>query len=143
MLMQNLGQCTIDLFARRTNHQLPRFYSYKPDPEAEAIDAQIQPWAGEIGYAFPPFNLVARCLRKVTHEAATITLVHVCPVWPAQPWYAQLLQLVVSDPHSPPHNCRSLNRTRGSGTPTGDQQNPFACQSEGIRQDFLAKGLSG
>ena len=96
MLMRDLGQCTIDLFASRTNHQLPRFYSYKPDPEAEAIDALIQPWAGEIGYAFPPFNLVAKCLRKVIHEAATITLV--CPVWPTQPWYAQLLQLVVATP---------------------------------------------
>ena len=88
--------CTIDLFASRTNHQLPRFYSYKPDPEAEAIDAPIQPWAGEIGYAFPPFNLVAKCLRKVIHEAATITLVY--PVWPTQPWYAQLLHLVVATP---------------------------------------------
>ena len=96
ILMRDLGQCTIDLFASRTNHQLPRFYIYKPDPEAEAIDALIQPWAGEIGYAFPPFNLVAKCLRKVIHEAATITLV--CPVWPTQPWYAQLLQLVVATP---------------------------------------------
>ena len=48
-----------------------------------------------------------------------------------------------SDPHSPPHDRRSLNRTRGSGTSTGDPQNPFACQLEGIRQDLLAKGLSG
>ena len=94
--MRDLGRCTIDLFASRTNHQLPRFYSYKPDAEAETIDARIQPWAGEIGYAFPPFNLVAKCLRKVIHEAATITLV--CPVWPTQPWYAQLLHLVVATP---------------------------------------------
>ena len=48
-----------------------------------------------------------------------------------------------SHPHSPPHDRRSLNRTTGSGTPTGDQQNPLACRLEGIRQDLLAKGLSG
>ena len=48
-----------------------------------------------------------------------------------------------SHPHSPPHDRRSLNRTTGSGTPTGDQQNPFACRLEGIRQDLLAKGLLG
>ena len=95
-LMNRLGQCTIDLFAGRTNHQLPRFFSYKPDPEAEAIDALAQPWAIEIGYAFPPFTLIAKCLRKVIHEKATITLV--CPVWPTQPWYVQLLQLVVDTP---------------------------------------------
>ena len=92
MLMRDLGRCTIDLFTSRNNHQIPRFYSYKSDPEAEAIDALIQPCAGEIGYAFPPFNLVAKCLRKVIHEAATITLVG--PVWPTQPWYAQLIHLV-------------------------------------------------
>ena len=48
-----------------------------------------------------------------------------------------------SHPHSPPHDRRSLNRTTGSGTPTGDQQKPLACRLEGIRQDLLAKGLSG
>ena len=96
ILMRDLSRCTINLFARRTNHQLPRFYSYKPDPEVETIDALIQPWAGEIWYAFPPFNLVAKCLGKVIHEGATITLV--CPVLPTQPWYAQILQLVVATP---------------------------------------------
>ena len=40
--MRDLGGCTIDLFARRTNHQLPRFNSYKPDPAAEAEAASIQ-----------------------------------------------------------------------------------------------------
>ena len=48
-----------------------------------------------------------------------------------------------SHPHSPSHDRRSLNRTTGSGTPTGEQQNPFACRLEGIRQGILAKGFSG
>ena len=48
-----------------------------------------------------------------------------------------------SHPHSPSHDCGSLNRTTGSGTPTGKQQNPFASRLEGIRQGLLAKGLSG
>ena len=115
MLMRDLGQCTIDLFASRTNHHLLRFYSYKPDPEAAAIDALIQPWAGEIGYAFPQFNLVAKCLRKVIHEAATITLV--CPVWPTQPWYAQLLQLVIATPILLPTTAGFLIRPQGQEHP--------------------------
>ena len=53
MLMWDLGRCTIDLFGSRTNHQLLRFCSYKPDPEAEAIDTLIQPWAGEWGGLSP------------------------------------------------------------------------------------------
>ena len=67
-LTNRLGQCTIDLFASRTNHQLPRFCSNKPDPEAEAIDVLTQPWAIEIGHAYPPFTLIAKCLRKERQE---------------------------------------------------------------------------
>ena len=48
-----------------------------------------------------------------------------------------------SHPHSPSHDRGSLTRTTGSGTPTGEQQNPFACRLEDIRQGLLAKGLSG
>ncbi|XP_068724236.1 uncharacterized protein [Montipora capricornis] len=48
------------------------------------------------GLCFSPFNFIAKCLRKVIHEKATITLV--CPVCPTQPWYAQFLQLVVDTP---------------------------------------------
>ena len=48
-----------------------------------------------------------------------------------------------SHPCSPSNDRRSLNRTTGSGTPTGEQQNPFASRLEGIRQGLLAKGLSG
>lgn len=50
LIITKLGQSTIDLFASRTNHQLPSFVrNYKPDPEAEAIDPLTQPWAREAG----------------------------------------------------------------------------------------------
>ena len=38
-LMQIRGPCAKDLFADRLNTQLPRFYSWKPDPMAVAVDA--------------------------------------------------------------------------------------------------------
>ena len=50
---------------------------------------------------------------------------------------------MVCPTHSHSHDCGSLNRTTGAGTPTGKQQNPFASRLEGIRQGLLAKGLSG
>ena len=77
-----LGPCQIDLFATRLNHQLPQYVSWRPDPHAVATDAFEMRWAGFQGYAFPPFSLVGRCLRKVIQEECTIILI--APVWPAE-----------------------------------------------------------
>uniref|UniRef100_A0A1X7THM9 Uncharacterized protein n=1 Tax=Amphimedon queenslandica TaxID=400682 RepID=A0A1X7THM9_AMPQE len=48
----------INLFATRLSHQLPRFYSWRPDPLAEATDAFLQDWRPVRGYANPPWNLI-------------------------------------------------------------------------------------
>ena len=97
------GPFTVDLFANRNNTQLERFYSYLPDPLAEQYDALVQPWREENAYAFPPFNLISKCLRKVSLEGATLLII--CPVWPAQAWYPHLLQLLTDNPVLlPTHN---------------------------------------
>ena len=85
VLNHSFGPFTVDLFANRNNTQLERFYSYLPDPLAEQYDALVQPWREENAYAFPPFNLISKCLRKISLEGAT--LLTICPVWPAQAWY--------------------------------------------------------
>jgi len=104
-LMDRLGQCTIDLFASRTNHQLSRFFSYKPDPEAEAIDALTQPW------------------EIVIHEKATITLV--CLVRPTRPWYVQLLQLVVDTPILLPITTGLLTGPQGQEHPLVNKRSSY------------------
>ena len=38
----------IDLFASRLNHQFPRYVSYKPDPDTEAVNAFTISWSDEI-----------------------------------------------------------------------------------------------
>lgn len=58
----------IDLFAARHNAQLPRYYSYRPDPYAEAVDAMTQNWSQMKPYAFPPFIVIGRCLHKVKQD---------------------------------------------------------------------------
>ena len=52
------GPFTIGLFASRLTAQLPRFVRWKPDPEAEAVDAFTLDWSQLRGYAFPPFALI-------------------------------------------------------------------------------------
>lgn len=90
ILNRNSGPFSIDLFASRTNSQLPRFCSWRPDPEAWAVDALSVPWKGEHPYMFPPFTLIPRCMDKLRTEA--ISAVMIAPVWPNQPWFPQLLE---------------------------------------------------
>ena len=96
MLAQVLGPCRVDLFATRLNTQLREYIAWKPDPFAIAADALQVPWTGLQGYAFPPFCLIGKCLRKVEEERSTILLV--APVWPHQAWYPLLLESLVEIP---------------------------------------------
>ena len=52
-----MGPLEMDLFASCLTKQLPRFYSWRPDPEAEATDAFMQNWAAYRGFANPPWCL--------------------------------------------------------------------------------------
>jgi hypothetical protein len=77
----------VDHFATRLNYQVPRFHSWLPDPEAEAIDTFLTNW-NEFFYAFPPFCLIGRVVQKIVHEGATGIVV--VPDWPTKSWYALL-----------------------------------------------------
>ncbi len=92
-----------DLFASAWNAQLPNFVSWLPQPKALAINAFALNWQGLIGYAFPPFALIPRCLAKIKKEKADIVLVG--PLWPSQPWFPLLLQMSIDIPRilSPHH----------------------------------------
>ena len=94
--MREVHQCNVDLFATRLNHQLPQFVSWRPDPFALGTDAMRIPRIGWRGYAFPPFVLISRILRKVREEKSMILLI--APVWESQPWYPALLFMLVDYP---------------------------------------------
>lgn len=79
------GKFAIDLFASRLNKKCKKFYSRFPDPEAEKVDAFTVSWKLEYFYAFPPFALILRVLRKIINDEATGVLV--VPAWFSQPWY--------------------------------------------------------
>ena len=86
----------IDLFASRLNYQLKPFVSYRPDPEAYAINAFQLSWQHIFFYAFPPFCLIGRVLQKVLMEGAEGILI--VPNWPNQPWYSRLTSLLKIKP---------------------------------------------
>ena len=75
----------IDLFASRINCQLKPFVSYRPDPEASAVDAFCLDWSDYLFYAFPPFAVIPQVLQKSISDKATGLLI--VPDWPNQAWY--------------------------------------------------------
>ena len=96
--------------------QLKRFFSWRPDPEAEALDAFNHNWSNlqGRGYANPPWNLVGRVLNGIQEE---VTLVLVAPVWKSQPWYPILLEMLVDFPILLPHTEDLVIPTHPEGVP--------------------------
>ena len=90
------GTPEIDLFASRLNAQLPRYFSWKPDPCASAVDALSENWEQLFFYAFPPFNMIGRVLQKVTNEHCRGIMI--VPYWPTQPWYPKLMEMCLTTP---------------------------------------------
>ena len=112
---QVLGPFQIDLLASRSNAQCPVYCSWKPDPGSKWVNAFTLTWTDLAAYAFPPFILIARCLRKVREEKATFCLV--TPKWTTQPWYAQALEMSVQPPILIPPTHNNLRSSQGEQHP--------------------------
>lgn len=100
------GKPSIDLFASRMNHKVAQYASWKPDPGATFIDAFSITWSAQFFYAFPPFSLIACCLQKIETDLAEGLMI--VPMWPTQPWYSKLLQMLVDVPRVIPQQKTSL-----------------------------------
>lgn len=90
------GKPSIDLFASRLNFQLKPFVSWKPDPEAFAIDAFSISWKEQNFYAFPPFAVINRVLQKAEQDHSHGVLI--VPLWTTQIWFPRLLRMLVDYP---------------------------------------------
>ena len=96
-VQEAFGPHSVDLFATRVNALLPRFFARHSEPDSAGQDAMRQDWAAEFNaYANPPFKLLPAIISKVRSSRCDLTLV--APVWPAQPWLAELLELSVEPP---------------------------------------------
>ena len=94
-LCQTLGSPVIDLFASRLNHQINDYFSWIPDPFAKHIDTfTVGLSPNKLYYAFPPFSLIARFLKKIKEDQIETILVF--PFWPSQSWFPVLLNMLIS-----------------------------------------------
>ena len=86
----------IDMFASRINHQFKPFVSWKPDPEAQAINAFTLNWHNKYMWIFPPFSLMADVLKKLREDQGKAIVI--APVWPTQIWWPRLCQMLIKQP---------------------------------------------
>ncbi|KZS06357.1 Uncharacterized protein APZ42_030220 [Daphnia magna] len=94
--LREIWPMDVDLFGSFWNAQLPRYVSWRPQPEAMAVNAFSVNWGDFVGYVFPPFSMIPKCLEKIRREKANVIMI--CPVWPAQPWYPVMLEMVCETP---------------------------------------------
>ena len=87
------GPLEVDLFASRQSTQCQHYFSWRPDPSAEATDAFLQTWTYMRGYANPPWNLVGKTLSQIQTQQVDVVLI--APVWKSQPWYPTLLLMLI------------------------------------------------
>lgn len=95
-LVQRFGKPEVDLFASRTNAKCSRYVSWVRDPEAITIDAFTINWRTIKFYAFPPFSIILRVLKKIRAEGSKGIVV--VPKWPAQAWYPVYMRMLNSEP---------------------------------------------
>ena len=86
----------VDLFASRLNNNNRKYISYRSDPGAQAVNAFTIPWGNLQFYAFPPFSIILKVLRKVNSEIATGLIV--VPHWPIQSWWPFLTDMLIAKP---------------------------------------------
>ena len=96
----------VDLFASRLNHKVPSYVAWRPDPKAVTIDAFAISWTERLFYAFPPFSLITRVLRKIREDKAEGVLV--APLWETQPWFPLLIKMLVAHPLILPQSSNLL-----------------------------------
>lgn len=94
IITKELGIPEIDLFASCLNRKCKKFVSWKKDPDAFEIDAFTISWKDFFFYAFPPFSIILKVLRKIIIDKAEGIVV--VPYWPTQPWYPLYKSLATS-----------------------------------------------
>ena len=86
----------IDLSASKINTKCNKYVSYQPDPGAFAINAFHISWEKNSFYAFPPFCITPKVLRKICEDKATGLIV--VPNWPTQAWWPFLVRILIAAP---------------------------------------------
>ena len=75
--------------------------------KAWAVDAFYISWRDIKFYSFPPFSVLSRVLSKIKPDNASGILV--VPLWPTQPWFPVMLDLLIDHPRHIEPDLRNLH----------------------------------
>ena len=89
------GRSTRDRSICFSDVQLPAHYLWKPDQTSLALDTLQQTWSHKHLYAFPPFSLIRKVLRKTELEKVP-SFILIAPTWQSQAWYPELIYSYMS-----------------------------------------------
>lgn len=128
-IINTFGKPNIDLFATRLNSKCDIYVSWKRDPQAFQIDAFTVNWSNHFFYAFPPFSIILKCLRKIINDKAVGIMV--VPHWPNQPWYPLYMKLAVYAPINLGPNPQLLLSPSRTQHPLWKQLTLVACLLSG------------
>ena len=118
----------VDLFASNLNNKLPNYVSWLPDANASYCDAFSLDWSQFYSYAFPPFSLIGKVLRKVQLDQANMVII--VPEWRSQYWFSILMSLLTDDPFFLPRGRRAI-------------RNPLNQRAAPVTSRFVACKISG
>ena len=136
-----LGPFNLDLFANRTNAQLPDYYSWKPDPYAKTVDAFTVSWSQDQPYLFPPFNLIGRALTKIQTDAVKYACL-IAPAWPAQVLVPASTSDVGQMPSSPTNGTRPAAEPRPEASSSSVRGTDVSSRMAHLRQTYAMQGFS-
>ena len=95
-IIKIFGSAEVDLFASRSNTKYDKYCSRDVDPDCYRIDAFTLSWHKLKFYAFPPFAIILKVLRKIVEDKAVGLMV--VPNWPSQVWFPLFKKLIVGKP---------------------------------------------
>lgn len=95
-ITERLGKPSIDLFASYLNTKCQYYVSWRPDPGSVAVDAFSISWSDLKFYAFPPFPLILKVIKKLIFDRAEGIVV--VPLWMNQPWYPLFVECLTQTP---------------------------------------------
>ena len=90
-----------DLFASGLCHRLPRYMSWRPDPQSIATDALHQDWKNQLCYAFPPIFSNRSSVKKSSERPDQI-----------DHCYARLAEPILVPDFVENGNCRPIPFTK-------------------------------
>ncbi|MEL7522963.1 MAG: hypothetical protein AAGJ80_15350, partial [Cyanobacteria bacterium J06553_1] len=92
LVLKEVPNLQVDLFATANNHQLPSYITLDLDPRSQGSDALTQDWnRWDRIYLFPPVSILMKVLPHLRRFKGVAALI--APLWPGSPWFPGLMDL--------------------------------------------------